>query len=83
MWSTEQQDAFDSIIAELKKNATLAHFNYTVPVVVKTDACKAGVAGLLLQKQLGEWRLICCTSRRLNGSEANYGVTDLEGLAVV
>ena len=51
--------------------------------MVKTDASKVGVAGMLLQKQLGEWKIISCCSRRLSQSESNYGITDLEGLAVI
>lgn len=50
---------------------------------MKTDASHEGVAGMLYQKQVEEWRLISCYSRRLNDSEKNYGISDLEGLAVV
>lgn len=38
---------------------------------------------MLLQKQQDDWKLVTCCSRRLSTSEANYGITDLEGLAVV
>ena len=41
------------------------------------------MAGILLQQQGAEWRLITCCSRRLSSAEENYGISDLEGLAVV
>lgn len=82
-WQTEQQRAYESIIDALKKNATLSHFNHKDPILVKTDASRKGAAGILLQKQGIDWKLICCCSRRLSASETNYGITDLEGLAVI
>ena len=83
LWADEQSKAYRSIINELGKNATLAHFNHHDPLLVKTDASRQGVAGMLLQKHDGDWRIITCCSRRLSDSEANYGITDLEGLAVI
>ena len=82
VWADEQCKAYRSIINELGKNATLAHFNHHDPLLVKTDASRQGVAGIL-QKHDGDWRIITCCSRRLSDSEANYGITDLEGLAVI
>jgi len=83
VWEDEQRKAYRSIISELGKNATLAHFNHRDPLLVKTDASRQGVAGMLLQKHEDEWRIITCCSRRLSDSEKNYGITDLEGLAVI
>ena len=75
--------SFRSVIDALLVNATLAHFNHVDPLMLKTDACKEGIAGILLQQQQGDWKIITCCSRRLNTSERNYGITDLEGLALV
>jgi len=82
-WGEEQEKAFRTIIDEMLKNATLSHFNHTDPIMVKTDASKQGVAGMLLQCQKDEWKIITCCSRRLSRSEENYGITDLEGLAII
>lgn len=82
-WETKQQAAYDSIITELRKNACLAHFNHKDPLMLKTDASKLGVAGILLQQQQGDWKIITCCSRRLSTSESNYGITDLEGSAIM
>lgn len=82
-WTMKEQKAFEEIINELKQNATLAHFNHHDPIMLKTDASRTGVAGWLLQQQKGDWKLVTCCSRRLSDSEANYGITDLEGLALI
>lgn len=36
-----------------------------------------------MQKQNEQWKIVSCFSRRLKDCETNYGVADLEGLAVV
>lgn len=83
VWSEREQNAFDKLIKALVAHVTLANFNNSDPVIVKTDASKTGVAAMLLQRQANEWRLISCCSRRLNDAEENYPITELEGLAVV
>lgn len=82
-WGESQKRAFKDLLGELKKNATLTHYDHSKPTLIKTDASRSGVAGMLLQKHEDDWKLITCCSRRLSTSEANYGITDLEGLAVV
>lgn len=67
----------------LEENATLSHFNHKDPIMLKTDASKQGVAGILLQRQQGEWKMVTCCSRRLSECEENYRITDIEGLAVI
>lgn len=61
----------------------MATFNNNDPVAVKTDASKIGIAGILTQCQCGEWRIVSCCSRNTNNAEKNYGVSELEGLALV
>lgn len=82
-WNIEQKEAFQDLLTKLAENATLSHFNHHDSLMLKTDASRKGIAGILLQMQQGEWKIITCISRRLNTSETNYGITDLEGLAVV
>lgn len=82
-WGSEQQEAYAKVIQKLQENATLIHYNHHDPHLVKTDASRKGVAGMLLQKHGQDWKLVTCCSRRLSTSETNYGITDLEGLALV
>lgn len=83
LWGTDQQAAANALRKALESDITLAHFNDRDPVMLKTDASGVGVAGLLLQRQGDDWRIITCCSRRLSKAEANYGISDLEGLAIV
>lgn len=51
---------------------------------LQTDASYIGLGAILLQSSDGEnWRIVTCASRRLSAPEVNYGITDLEGLAIV
>jgi len=65
------------------KNGTLSHYRREAPTVLKTDASKEGVAAILLQQIDDQWRIVCCCSRRLTAAETNYGITELEALAIV
>lgn len=51
IWGDEQAKAYKSIIRALAKNATLAQFNHQDPILLKTDASKQRIAGLLLQSR--------------------------------
>lgn len=64
-WTSKEELAFRTIIDELKKNATLVHFNHYDPILLKTDASKNAIAGILLQHQNGDWKIVTCVSRRL------------------
>ena len=82
-WSNEHEMAFEELKRALNQNIVLAQFNHQDPILLKTDASRVGVAAILLQQQKGEWRIITCCSRRLCKAEENYGISDLEGLAIV
>lgn len=82
-WEEAEEAAFNALVGALSENALLAHFNTTDDIMLKTDASLAGVGAILMQKQNDEWRIVCCHSRKLNDAERNYGITDLEALAVV
>lgn len=81
--TSKEELAFRNLISSLLNHATLTHLDPEAPITVKTDASRSGIAGMLLQRRDDEERLVACCSRRLRGSEVNYGVTDLEGLAVI
>lgn len=83
-WGHEERESFRSLLIELEKNATLKHFAYEHPIVLKTDACKVGVGALLQQRDSdGNWKLVTCCSRKVTEREKNRGITHLEGLAIV
>lgn len=82
-WGQTQEKSYNEIIQTLKDNIVLSHYNSTDPVLLKTDACREGLAGMLFQKQAGEWRLITCCSRAKSDCEKRYSPTDMECLAII
>ena len=57
----------------------LAIFDLEVPVELHTDACKIGIAGVLIQNN----HPVDYFSRKLNQHQENYSASELECLAVV
>lgn len=82
-WDSNKEKAFNEVKNALMTNPILANFNHQDPLALKTDASTLGVAGILLQRQQDEWKLISCASRRLSIHEENYGISELEALAIV
>lgn len=80
VWGQEQARAFESLKQSFAADPVLAHEK---PIALKTDASGIGVAGILLQRSNEEWQMVTCCSRRVSDTEARYGITDLEGLAIV
>lgn len=83
VWGKEQEESFARLKQELGKSVTISFCNPTDPLLLKTDASRVGVAGILYQRQNNDWRMVACCSRRLTPAEANYAITDLEGLAII
>lgn len=82
-WEIEQQNSFEAMKKELLDSPGVAHYIPNLPLLLKTDASKVGVAGILLQQQNDDWRIIACVSRRLSNSEISYTITELEALAIL
>ena len=81
-WSDEQQSAFETLKTCLTTAPILAAPDFDKPFIVKTDACKLGLAGILCQLDNdGQEVVIEYYSRTCNDAERSYHATDLEGLA--
>ena len=57
--------------------------NFTKPFILHTDASALGLGAVLSQEVEGKDKPIAYASRRTSRTEANYGATQLEALAVV
>ncbi|CAC5410206.1 unnamed protein product [Mytilus coruscus] len=57
--------------------------NYIRPFRVYTDASSLALGAVLCQEQSGQERVICYTGCALSKQEQNYGITELECLALV
>ena len=83
-WSSDCQRAFELLKEKLVKAPLLAYPNFTEDFIVETDASILGLGAVLSQVQEDEQvHPIAYASRALSPPEKNYGITDLETLAVV
>jgi hypothetical protein len=80
-WTSACQNSFDALKTALTTAPVLVLPNLKKPFEVVTDACQVppAIGGVLLQ----EGQPVAYYSRKLNGAELNYSVTDLEMLGVV
>ncbi|KAG7310665.1 hypothetical protein JYU34_003468 [Plutella xylostella] len=84
VWGPEQETAFRSLQKALAEKPTLALYNPQAETELHTDACKIGVAGILLQRDRENvLKPIAYFSRQTTPEEQNYSSYDLETLAVV
>ena len=83
IWSNECNDAFEEIRQCLLSDPVLSYPDFNKEFIVRTDASTRGIGAVLLQVEEDKLEHpICCVSRTLSNAEANYSVTDLEGLAI-
>ena len=83
-WSQECQSAFEELKKRLVTPPVLSYPNFDEDFVLETDASHQGLGAVLSQRQEdGKLHPIAYASRALSGAEKNYGITDLETLAVV
>ena len=83
-WSPECEAAFAILKEKLVTHPVLSYPRFGEEFTLETDASILGLGAVLCQKQ-ADRRLhpIAYASRALNPAEKNYGVTELETLAVV
>lgn len=81
-WTTDCQDAFDSIIDNLTSAPILGFANPKHPYVLHTDASTTGLGAALYQEQEGQLRVIAYASRGLTKGESRYPAHKLEFLAL-
>ena len=83
-WSPDCQTAFEVLKRKLVTSPVLAYPNFKRDFVLETDASIHGIGAVLGQHQDdGNVHPISYASRALSVAEINYGITELETLAVV
>ena len=83
VWSTECQEAFDSLKAKLIGSPILSYPDFSKPFILDTNASDTAIGAVLSQMQGGQEKVIAYASRTLSKSERKYCVTKKELLAVV
>ncbi|CAK1600031.1 unnamed protein product [Parnassius mnemosyne] len=83
-WGREQSNSFEQLKQCLCTKPILALYDPALPTEIHTDACKSGIAGILLQKQTdNSLRPVMYFSRVTSKEESMYHSYELETLAVV
>ena len=83
VWETDCQAAFDLLKQKLTQAPVLAYPSFDHPYILETDASIQGLGAILSQDQDGKAHPVAYASRSLSPQERNYGITELETLAVV
>ena len=83
-WTTNCQQAFDSLRSHLTSLPILAFLNFSKEFILDTDASDTGLGAILSQlHDDGREQVVAYASRALLKTERNYSVTRRELLAVI
>jgi hypothetical protein len=82
-WTNKQQQAFEFLKEKLITAPIVQYPDFEKPFYLYTDALTIGIGSVLAQKSEKREHVIAYTSRTLTPAEKNYGVSELECLAVV
>ena len=84
VWDGSCQTAFTALKQKLTEAPVLAYPSFEHPLCLETDASILGLGAILSQEQEdGKSHPVAYASRSLSPQERNYGITELETLAVV
>lgn len=84
-WTEECQAAFEHLKSKLGSAPVLAYPSVNFPYILETDGSGRGVGAVLSQQQDddGQVHPVAFASHSLTAAECNYGISELETLAVV
>jgi 8-oxo-dGTP pyrophosphatase MutT (NUDIX family)/predicted aspartyl protease len=83
-WTDLQQQAFENLREKLTQAPVVQYPDFNRPFLLYTDASQIGIGAVLAQKDNDKHEyVIAYASRTLNPAERNYGITELECLAIV
>ena len=79
VWGEEQEEAYQSVLEEIRSPRILQHFDPSKETSVIVDASPVGLCAILVQED----RPVLFTSRKLTPVEKRYSQTEREALSVV
>lgn len=84
-WTNAEETAFLNLKEDLVKRPILAFYNPKYETQLHTDACKVGLAGILMQRSNKDkpFNAVAYYSRQTSPEESKFTSYDLETLAVV
>ena len=82
IWNSNCSNSFDTLKLMLASAPILSPPNFDKPFIIRTDASRDGIGGVLLQLDDNNFeKPLSFQSRTLSGSEIHYPITELEGVA--
>lgn len=81
-WAAAQQEAFECLKAGVVGAPLLHHMDYSKPIIVRTDASKFGVGGMLVQLVEGQERPVSFCSKTLTATQQNWSTIEQEAYAI-
>ncbi|GMF53437.1 unnamed protein product [Phytophthora fragariaefolia] len=82
-WAEAQEVAFEKVKSVLTTKPLLIYPNFSLPFQLVTDASQVGLGACLTQDHGDGWKPVTFASKVNNVAESNYGITELECLAVM
>ena len=82
-WTKDQQQSFEILKTKLTEAPIVRYPDFDKPFFLYTDACNTGLGAVLAQKEGKDEYVIAYASRTLSPAEKNYGITELECLAII
>ena len=84
LWTTECQQAFDTLKAAALNTKLLANIDYTKPIFIRCDSSQYGAGAVLFQyNEQGQECPVSYASRKYSMAERNYCTFQQEAAAVV
>ena len=81
-WTAEMQAAFEAVKLRMSAGTQLCFIDYNLPIILRTDASKVGVGGVLLQKVDGKERYIVFLSKAFSAVQSRWAVIEQEAYGV-
>jgi len=82
VWYEEHQRAFVALRDAVINAPLLYHIDYSLPLVLRTDASSYAVGGMLVQLHSGGERLISCQSKALSAAATRWSTRDQEAYGI-
>jgi hypothetical protein len=79
----EMKVAFEALKDAVSSQLSLAHLDYSVPIVVQCDASTLGLAGALINRYPQGDRVIKCVSHAFTEAESKWKTIEQESFAIV
>ncbi|XP_062703979.1 uncharacterized protein K02A2.6-like [Aedes albopictus] len=84
VWSSQCQNAFDSIKSVLQSDLLLTHYNPNLELIVAGDVSKSGIGAVIMHRfPDGRIKAIAHAAKTLTATEQRYSQVEKEALALV